>query len=466
MGQKYSVVFDISKNKPFGNDISSYKDIKGNSVSLLRKDHPSSRAGTKFPGFKIYMHMLPEVGATYSYYLESVYYDNSLQEGLDKATVGMTKYVEVYFWEADYDNICPLFLELGDIYLHRKALNISSGIRSNKWTNVQPVSYESLRVLFENAVVISLQKTEGKKYTPHPSKDDFKVDKEPSETKFHTMTVNRDKDKPCQGYVAFTQKLDNGKPMNVLSTWNSYKKNMIRFKESIVQNEYKSAKIYYGSGDTQHNHPLILELELVKDEKGALEFYAINKDGRWEINSEIQTDNLDEKLDEQNCKYNNLFAVDLSKTAENLSKDNGSYSCGPDCKKHRITVSEYSTGNSDGYRNIQHVPDREYGDVLGRIKNGKSSLTLEGQEFPIERVSQVLVYYPLCSPKEPVLLRIYHGNAEGEWFKRDSISNNKWKRATEEDLKKGHTEKSAIKKVLDNLVKELNIPECEIKKDL
>ncbi|AFZ80578.1 hypothetical protein BEWA_034350 [Theileria equi strain WA] len=455
MGQKYSVVFDISKNKPFGNDISSYNDTKGNSVRLLRKDHSSSRAGDKFPGFKIYMHMLPEVGATYSYYLEAVYYGNNLQEGLDQATMNIARYIEVYFWEADYDNICPLFLDLGDLFRNPSLYN-SSGIRSDKWTKLKPQSYDTIKEVFENAVVINLQKTSGS-YTSHPSKDSFKTGNELHGTKFPTMTVMGEEDQPCQGYITITQHLEEGKPMNILSTWSIYKNNYIRFKESIIQNRYENAKIYYSAcnsayangernGDTDLRNPLILELEWVNDGQGTSEFYTRNKDDRWEKSSGISVNNLTDYLDEQSCKYNNIFVVDISKKT-------GNYSCGSYCKRHKTDVSTYATGNIYGYKNIQHLPSGGLGYKLGRIKRGETSLTLEGLTFPIPRVSQVLVYYPKCNPAEPILLRIHHGNAESEWFKRVSMSSNEWKIVSEEYLKKvGHVDNSDIKKVLDDLV--------------
>ncbi|EKX72483.1 hypothetical protein BEWA_049500 [Theileria equi strain WA] len=452
MGQKYSVVVDISQNKKLGNDTDCYNDGSGNLVGLFRRDH-YTLGGEKFHGFKFYKHILPDQTFN-SYYFTEIRYAWTPQDefpGLDKYSS-----VSVYYWEADYDNLCPLFLELGDIDQHPKTLYKASGIRSNDWTKLEQQSHDTIRRVFKNTVVINLQKSDGKNYTPYPSKDGFKDGNEISETKFPRMTVKEEKDKPCQGYVTITQQLEGIQHMNILSTWNTHKNNHIRFKESIVQNKYKSARIYYSAcntaygggestGDPNLNNPLILEL--VKDGEGVSEFYTI-KNQRWEKDPNINTNNLIEKLDEQNCKFNNIFAVDISKTTE-------SYSCKPDCEKHEITVSEYPTGNIPGYGNIQHVPKQGYGDILGRIKKGKSSLTLEGQDFPIPRVSQVLLYYPKCNPKEPILLRIYHGNGGNEWFKRASISGNKWIRATEEEVNKistvGRAGTRVIRKVLDDL---------------
>ncbi|EKX72098.1 hypothetical protein BEWA_045620 [Theileria equi strain WA] len=462
MGNKYSI--DISRKDAHGTNTIKYKDTKGNLVELFRKDH-YTKDGKKFPGFKIYTHELP-YQIFLDYYIEEVKYAETKQTGLEPAAIKKPKYVGVFYWEADDDNLCPLLLELGDTF-RNPTLYKASGIRSNKWESLSSRSHDTVKELFKNAVIINLQGKDGK-YSPHPSQNGFKNGKLNGKN-FPTMNVNKEEDKPCQGYVTITQQLEGIQHMNILSTWTTPENKQIRFTEPIIENKYKTARIYYSAcntayangernGDTDLRNPLILEL--VK-EGGASEFYIRNKgDSKWVMDSNINTNNLIEKLDDLNCKYNNLFAVDISKETE-------SYPCGTYCKRHKITVSEYSAGKVHGYKNIRHVPKESYGYTLSRIKNGGSSLTLDGQKFPIPRVSQVLLYYPNCSPNKPILLYIHHGNGDTEWFKRDPVDENKWTRATEAELKKVSIltaiRKSGLKKVLYDILKELNIPECKNK---
>ncbi|EKX72181.1 hypothetical protein BEWA_046450 [Theileria equi strain WA] len=463
MGQNQSaVVVDISQKEERDKYVTYYQDKYRNSLNLRRNDNGYTKYDNNFPGFKIYSHELP-YQTLGSCYLEAVEHAGIKQNAKDQTTLEI-RYVEVYYWEADYDNLCPLLLELGDLFQNHN-LYKPSGIRSNDWNKLEPRSHDTVKELFENAVVINLQRSHKKNYTPHPSKNDFKTDKEPSGTEFPSMIVIEEKDVPCQGYITITQKLDNEQPMNILSTWGTDKKKQVRFKESIVQNKYKNVYVYYSNGDTDLRNPLILEL--VKDGQGSSEFYIRNKDDRWEKDEKINLNNLTEKLDELNCKYNDLYAVDISNWNENASKTTivSNYKCKSDCKRHEIDVSEYPTKNIYGYKNLQHTPKQNFSGKLSRIKNGKSSLTLEGQDFPIPLVSQVLVYYPRCNPKEPILLRIYHEDAKSQWFKRVSIGGNNWTRVNEEDLKKvGHSEKSAVKKVLRSLLGTLDIKGCANRK--
>ncbi|EKX72442.1 hypothetical protein BEWA_049090 [Theileria equi strain WA] len=93
---------------------------------------------------------------------------------------------------------------------------------------------------------------------------------------------------------------------------------------------WESVTVYYWSGDTNHNQPLLLEL---KPTTGSHSYYALNTDrnkwSTWKKDTDA-AGTLRERLNKQNCKKNGAHIMDLSRR--------GSYQC-PGCVCEWIAVS-------------------------------------------------------------------------------------------------------------------------------
>ncbi|EKX73385.1 hypothetical protein BEWA_054410 [Theileria equi strain WA] len=217
------------------------------------------------------------------------------------------------------------------------------------------------------------------------------------------------------------------KPVRFLST--RRKDKHIPFEDSsLYKGEYLMASIYYWTADKTHKRPLLLEL-YSKDKN--LTYYVLNYDSsEWEKMHAPKL-KIGERLDLQNCGCNNVHVVDLSKTPESTTN----YFCSS-CRNNNIVVMCYTSTSCKYYRH------RIGGH--GKISKFTDGTNEQGGFEPMPNINEVFVHCYPSSNGRPLLVHIPTADEENQWYKRDNINNNIWKKVEKSKLPKGEDDVSKI----------------------
>ncbi|EKX72536.1 hypothetical protein BEWA_050040 [Theileria equi strain WA] len=168
--------------------------------------------------------------------------------------------------------------------------------------------------------------------------------------------------------------------------------------------DHKSVSVYYWSLDSTCTRPLIIQLG------GKDEYHTDpdDDDNNWSQQGDINTGNLRQKLDEQNCNRNNSHIIDLSE------KSITTYNC-PSCGSKQIGVS-YTNAT------IIRTTTSTYTISSSRISSFKYVNTWQRGLPSIRAVGVIFVYW-YNSGKTPII--VYQSISQ-RYFRRSSSNSNTW----------------------------------------
>ncbi|EKX74119.1 hypothetical protein BEWA_041570 [Theileria equi strain WA] len=188
----------------------------------------------------------------------------------------------------------------------------------------------------------------------------------------------------------------------------------------------------------KHGGTVPLIVEFVKgDQNGSIFFENLGKSPKYTewrtINPDVAKefykdsslqDTLTTKLDEINCRINEVVQLDIS--------EKGGKYCHGLYSRHdkRIQVTKEKKPKYSGFIGYDHIPTRGQNNLkISSIYNGKTRQQVGGFHMPKE-VSKVTVYFPDCDKASPVAIDIDNGRGHA-WLKRVPVERT-WKDVSSE----------------------------------
>ncbi|EKX73660.1 hypothetical protein BEWA_036960 [Theileria equi strain WA] len=148
------------------------------------------------------------------------------------------------------------------------------------------------------------------------------------------VKLTKEENPPNSGFVKLTHVASSGGLFNVEKVqYGNYGRDITEIKPT--NNEpIKSYSVWYHSGDTDHNQPLLIEIY----NKGDTYDYRETKDTGWtsfggdpQSTRRLEYEKLEQKLDDLNCQHYKFVTIDLTESHSKTHASNGEgYCCGKD----------------------------------------------------------------------------------------------------------------------------------------
>ncbi|EKX73922.1 hypothetical protein BEWA_039600 [Theileria equi strain WA] len=213
-------------------------------------------------------------------------------------------------------------------------------------------------------------------------------------------------------------------------------------------------RIYKWDKDPK-NVPLLVEF--VKSSGGFIFFENLGKTAEYKewktlhgtVTREFYKNNLSkltdkfiERLNEVNCKINEVVQLDISGKG-------GEYCHGLHAgheKRIKVTIKQEEYSGFIGY---EHAPAKGQKFLkVSSIYNGKTRQQVTGFDMPKE-ISKVTVYFPTCDGASPVSIRVEQNRGETKWLKK--IKDNDWEVCTDFESKGNNEIEIALENVKNSI---------------
>ncbi|EKX72547.1 hypothetical protein BEWA_050150 [Theileria equi strain WA] len=389
-----SVKIDISKTDAGG----GYRDGCRNIIKVKKDNTPTN-------SYKKYIHT-PVVR---SHYIDGIYYNGTRQDTIKVDDSGRyEKKVTVYYLRYDENNVLPLVVGItkgATLCEYYKKTNYFS---TYQWTKDVGIILESalLKELptignkLKELIVLNVTTVQGVYYANGES------NRRPDANKIVTISVSPESVHTI--YKKFKHAPTGIDRMRLLST----KKGVtsIPFEQSIYRSNYNEASVYYWSLDGGHTSPLLLEL--TSSDKSPSYYTLVDAGGtdkKWKLESGVQSNNIKEKLDEQNCIRNKAHVMDISRR--------GSYQCPGSCGNSITVADNHFTSYS---RTLHSVSDGSF----SRFKDGK---TKQRGLYAVKGLQKCYVFFYPKEKGRPLLIS-YKSNDDFTWYRRESFNSTNWEK--------------------------------------
>ncbi|AFZ79215.1 hypothetical protein BEWA_020620 [Theileria equi strain WA] len=388
-----SADIDIGQRKSGG----SYEDSCQNTINIRKVDNRPTA------GYKRYTHTLTGGNS-----VAGIYYNKEKQNGIDLSGGEYKKNVTIYYLDYDATNALPLIVGLertySDNYYYYKKTDY---LTSDRWKDEYGVNKESelsskltsitSQLKLKQLVVLNTSQTQGSYFANGENNAppaNLTTQIQVTESSTEHQIYKKYKHTPSPGISV----------MRLLYTKDANNNN-IPFESPVYRTSCSEAYVYYWNGATRSSNPLLLELK----SNPSSTYYTVHKTGRtdnkWRLESSIETSNIKDKLDEQNCTRNNAHIMDISKASKS------GYTC-PCCKSKQIGLSIHGEKYFYYYHNI-------YGGFFSRLKNGGTEQT--GIKFPKGTTRVYVYHYPKGSEGIPLLIHFLN-----KWYQRESLESSSW----------------------------------------
>ncbi|EKX73062.1 hypothetical protein BEWA_016230 [Theileria equi strain WA] len=324
----------------------------------------------------------------------------------------------------DYDDYLTLDEEMGEDLVKEHTNHTLSNLIHGIYAPTTDITQTSIK----SKVTIDIGQNTGHKDT----------------TKLYTVgsrkvKLERKEEPDNSGFYMFTHELPNR---------DSFEVEEVRYNDReipgiIPTQSIFSYSVWYWTGDGNNSQPLFIEIE---KENADFVYYIRNGTDvlSWTVPSvkstsssdPLEEEELEQTLDNLNCKLNRAIAIDLSyKNSDHLSKKRDSGDNKYCCKKHtsdkyKVSVTKESVQVKT--KTTTPIPCYKHhigsGDKLAKIKyypkdssggDGRKRITAKELEFYIDGSLSVYVFY--CKEK-PVLIYMdstTKSSAKG-WYKKDA----------------------------------------------